>query len=57
VEENLREQFDRAVGDDPGADPGPMAYAAIAGGGRIRRRVQVVVGRVCPASAPVGGVQ
>ena len=35
---NLREHFDRAVGDDPGADPGEMAHAAIAQGGRIRRR-------------------
>ncbi|WP_213007522.1 permease-like cell division protein FtsX [Paractinoplanes toevensis] len=38
MDANLREQFDRAVDDDPGADPGEMALAAIAEGGRIRRR-------------------
>lgn len=35
---NLREQFDRAVGDDPGADPAVLAQAAITAGGRVRRR-------------------
>ncbi|MBU2666160.1 permease-like cell division protein FtsX [Actinoplanes bogorensis] len=35
---NLRDQFDRAVGDDPGADVGAMAAAAVVAGGRIRRR-------------------
>ncbi|GID27522.1 permease-like cell division protein FtsX [Paractinoplanes brasiliensis] len=35
---NLREQFDRAVGDDPGADPAVLAHAAITEGGRVRRR-------------------
>jgi hypothetical protein len=30
VEPNLRERFDRAVRDDAGADPGEMAYAAMA---------------------------
>lgn len=38
MEPDLREQFDLAVSDDPGADPGAMAYAAIQEGGRIRRR-------------------
>jgi cell division transport system permease protein len=38
VDGNLREHFDRAVDDDPGADPGEMALVAIAQGGRIRRR-------------------
>ena len=38
MDSTLREQFDRAVGDDPGADPGEMASAAIALGGRVRRR-------------------
>ena len=36
--DELREHFDRAVGADPGADPGEMARLAIADGGRIRRR-------------------
>ena len=35
---DLREQFDRAVSDDPGADPGEMAQLAIVQGGRLRRR-------------------
>jgi hypothetical protein len=38
VDANLRERFDRAVSDDPGADLGEMAHAAIAQGGRVRRR-------------------
>jgi cell division transport system permease protein len=38
VDANLREHFDRAVGDDPGADLGEMAQVAIAHGGRMRRR-------------------
>jgi FtsX extracellular domain len=38
VDADLREHFDRAVGDDPGADLGEMAQAAIARGGRMRRR-------------------
>lgn len=38
MDTNLREQFDRAVGDDPGADPGVMAHAAIVRGARMRRR-------------------
>ncbi|GAB2604849.1 hypothetical protein Aab01nite_78620 [Paractinoplanes abujensis] len=35
---HLREQFDQAVSADPGADAGVMASAAIAEGGRVRRR-------------------
>jgi hypothetical protein len=38
VEPDLREQFELAVGDDPGAAPGEMASAAIVEGGRMRRR-------------------
>ena len=38
MDANLRDHFDRAVGDDPGADPTAMAHAAIAVGGRTRRR-------------------
>jgi hypothetical protein len=38
VQPNLREMFDRAVSDDPGADPGRMAYDAMIEGGGIRRR-------------------
>ncbi|MET8154205.1 permease-like cell division protein FtsX [Actinoplanes sp. NPDC049668] len=38
MEADMREQFDRAVGDDPGIDLGGLAHAAIAEGGRIRRR-------------------
>jgi hypothetical protein len=35
---NLRDHFDRAVSDDPGAALDEMAGAAIAEGGRLRRR-------------------
>ena len=38
MDTNLRDHFDRAVGDDPGPDPATMAQAAIAVGGRTRRR-------------------
>jgi hypothetical protein len=38
VDTGLREHFDRAVSGDPGADLGEMARAAIAQGGRVRRR-------------------
>jgi hypothetical protein len=38
VERDLREHFDRAVGDDPGFAPGELALAAISEGGRLRRR-------------------
>src|SRR5690349_18992004 len=38
MDASLREQFDRAVDADPGADLGEMAHAAIAEGGRMRRR-------------------
>jgi hypothetical protein len=40
VDTGLREHFDRAVSGDPGADLGEMARAAIAQGGRVRRRRQ-----------------
>jgi len=38
VDTSLREHFDRAVRADPGADSEAMAHAAIAQGGRVRRR-------------------
>jgi len=52
---NLREHFDRAVGDDPGDDPGAMAHAAIAEGGRIRRRRQTAVAGVAAGVVTVLG--
>jgi hypothetical protein len=50
VDASLREHFDRAVAGDPGIDPGEMAHAAIAEGGRIRRRRK----RMVVASAAAG---
>ena len=44
MEPTLREHFDRAVGADPGAPLGEMAGAAIAAGGRLRRRRRSVTG-------------
>jgi cell division transport system permease protein len=38
MDENLREYFEQAVSDDPGADVEAMAHLAIARGGRVRRR-------------------
>ncbi|MBL7261087.1 permease-like cell division protein FtsX [Paractinoplanes lichenicola] len=38
MDANLRDQFDRAVGHDPGADPSAMAHTAILEGGRVRTR-------------------
>ncbi|MEV6344767.1 permease-like cell division protein FtsX [Actinoplanes sp. NPDC051851] len=52
MEPSLREQFDLAVKDDPGADHGAMAVAAIAEGGRIRERRR----RVVAVSAAAGVV-
>ncbi|HEY0002162.1 MAG TPA: permease-like cell division protein FtsX [Actinoplanes sp.] len=47
MEQDLREHFDQAVGDDPGDDPGEMARLAIIEGGRLRRRRhQLVAGGV-----------
>jgi cell division transport system permease protein len=40
VDTDVRKHFDRAVSGDPGADLGEMARAAIAQGGRVRRRRQ-----------------
>ncbi|GIE97087.1 permease-like cell division protein FtsX [Paractinoplanes rishiriensis] len=40
MERDLRQQFDDAVGDDPGFAPGELALAAISEGGRMRRRRQ-----------------
>ncbi|MET3429676.1 MYXO-CTERM domain-containing protein [Actinoplanes tereljensis] len=56
MDANLREQFDRAVDDDPGADPGEMALAAIVAGGRIRRRRrEVAAATVAAAMVLVAG--
>ncbi|MFC7275001.1 permease-like cell division protein FtsX [Paractinoplanes rhizophilus] len=54
MEPGLREQFDRAVRADPGADPGEMAKAAMVHGGRIRRRRRLAVAGV--AAVVVAGV-
>jgi hypothetical protein len=57
VDANLREHFDRAVGDDPGADLGEMVQAAIAQGGRMRRRrKQMAVAGVAAGIVMVLGV-
>ncbi|UQU64206.1 permease-like cell division protein FtsX [Couchioplanes caeruleus] len=61
MDADLRQHFDRAVTDDPGADPGEMALAAIAEGARIRRRRRQVAGAGVAAGvvallAVVGGV-
>ena len=50
MEPNLREQFDRAVSNDPGADLGGLATAAMGEGRRIRRRRRHVIA----AGAAVG---
>jgi len=57
VDANLREHFDRAVSDDPGADLGEMVQAAIAHGVRIRRRRrQLTVAGVAAGVVMVLGV-
>ncbi|MGA5301217.1 permease-like cell division protein FtsX [Nucisporomicrobium flavum] len=61
MDADLRQHFDRAVTDDPGADPGEIALAAIAEGGRIRRRRRQLAGAGVAAGvvallAVVGGV-
>jgi cell division transport system permease protein len=62
VDANLRKHFDQAVSHDPGADPGEMAHAAIALGGRVRRRRRqmtaagVTAGVVALALGVVAGV-
>ncbi|GLY99179.1 permease-like cell division protein FtsX [Actinoplanes sp. NBRC 103695] len=65
MEQHLRDQFDRAVGDDPGAPLDEMATAAIAAGTRLRERrhywvpagvaagVLVVVGAVAGLTLPL----
>jgi hypothetical protein len=58
---NLREQFDRAVSDDPGLDVAGLAHAAIAAGGRVRRRrrtmaVTGVAAGVLAAALIAGGL-
>ncbi|GAA2711074.1 permease-like cell division protein FtsX [Actinoplanes palleronii] len=44
MDQDLRQRFDMAVSGDPGADPGELARAAIADGGRIRHRRQRLAG-------------
>ncbi|MCO8275950.1 permease-like cell division protein FtsX [Actinoplanes sp. TRM 88003] len=51
---DLREHFDRAVDDDPGADPGVMAQAAIVRGGQVRRRRRQVAGAAGGVLAVLG---
>jgi cell division transport system permease protein len=50
---NLRDHFDRAVRDDPGAPLGEMAAEAIAEGGRLRRRRRHRTVAVAGAAASV----
>ncbi|MCM4085025.1 permease-like cell division protein FtsX [Paractinoplanes hotanensis] len=51
---DLREHFERAVDDDPGADPAVMANAAIARGGQVRRRRRQVAGAAGGVLAVLG---
>jgi cell division transport system permease protein len=44
VEQNLRELFDRALDDEPAPRPGGLAAAAMADGGRLRRRRNLRLG-------------
>ena len=53
---DLREHFERAVDDDPGADPGVMAHAAIVRGGQVRRRRRQVAGAAGGVLAVLGVV-
>jgi cell division transport system permease protein len=48
---SLREQFDRAVADDPGVPPGEMAQAAIAAGGALRRKRRLLTATAAAAAA------
>jgi hypothetical protein len=53
---DLRQHFDQAVGDDPGADPAAMARTAVAEGGRIRRRRKVAVAGAAAVLVAAAGV-
>ncbi|GAA0813184.1 permease-like cell division protein FtsX [Spirilliplanes yamanashiensis] len=54
---DLRDQFDRAVGDDPGAALDELADAAIVEGGRLRRRRRrVAAGAAAGVVAVLGAV-
>jgi hypothetical protein len=48
---HLRDQFERAAGDDPGADTGEMARAAIVAGAGLRRKRRLLTGAVGAAAA------
>ncbi|MFF0372966.1 permease-like cell division protein FtsX [Actinoplanes missouriensis] len=51
----LRDHFDRAVGDDPGAALGDLARTAILDGGRLRRRRQLVTAGVAAGLVAILG--
>jgi hypothetical protein len=53
---DLRQHFDQAVSDDPGADPAEMAHTAIAQGGRIRRRRTMAIAAAATVLAAAAGV-
>ncbi|MFC7530592.1 permease-like cell division protein FtsX [Actinoplanes sp. GCM10030250] len=56
--QNLRDHFDRAVSDDPGAALNEMADAAITEGGRLRRRRnhRTALGAAAGVVAVIGAV-
>lgn len=54
---DLRDHFDLAVGDDPGASLDDLAHAAIAEGGRLRRRrIRMTAASVAAGVLAVAGV-
>jgi hypothetical protein len=53
--EHLRDHFERAVGDDPGVPAAEVARAAMAEGGRLRRRRRLVTAGVAAGLVAVAG--